>query len=52
MEVAGEVAEHVLGCARELITADKRGRSFAAEVPAGPTATALQQLVAFTGREP
>ena len=52
MQVPAEVAEHVLGCARELITADKRGRSFAAEVPAGPAATALQRLVAFTGRRP
>lgn len=52
IEVPAEVAEHVLGCARELITADKRGRSFAAEVPAGPAATALHRLVAFTGRQP
>ena len=31
---------------------DKRGRSFAAEVPAGPEATVLQRLIAFTGRVP
>jgi hypothetical protein len=42
----------VLDRARDLITADKRGRSFAAEVPARPEATALQRLVAFTGRTP
>jgi uncharacterized protein (TIGR03086 family) len=52
IDVPAEVAGYVLGRARELITEDKRGRSFAAEVPAGPTATALQRLIAFTGRVP
>ena len=33
-------------------TEDKRGRSFAAEVPAGPDATILDRLIAFTGRAP
>lgn len=52
IEVTPEIAEYVLGRARSLITPDKRGRSFAAEVPAGPSATLLEQLIAFTGREP
>jgi len=46
------VAGYVLDRAQELITEDKRGRSFAAEVPAGPDATILHRLVAFTGRAP
>jgi uncharacterized protein (TIGR03086 family) len=50
IEVTPEVAGYVLDRARELITADKRGRSFAAEVPAEAQATALQRLIAFTGR--
>jgi uncharacterized protein (TIGR03086 family) len=52
IEVPAEVASHVLGCARSLVTPDKRGRSFAAEVPAGPSATVLERLIAFTGRQP
>jgi uncharacterized protein (TIGR03086 family) len=52
IEVPAEVASHVLGCARSLVTPDTRGRSFAAEVPAGPSATVLDQLIAFTGRQP
>ena len=40
----------MLGRARELVTPDKRGRSFAAEVPAAPSATVLERLIAFTGR--
>ncbi len=52
IDIPTEVAGHVLGRARELVTEDKRGRSFAAEVPAGPEATALQRLIAFTGRVP
>jgi uncharacterized protein (TIGR03086 family) len=52
IDVPPEVASHVLGCARSLITVDKRGRSFAAEVPAGPSATVLERLIAFTGRQP
>src|SRR5580700_4267540 len=51
-DVPPEVAGYVLGRARELVTPDKRGRSFAAEVPAGPQATVLERLIAFTGREP
>ena len=50
IDVTPEVAGYVLDRARELITADKRGRSFAAEVPAGAQATILQRLIAFTGR--
>ena len=52
IEVPDEVASYVLDRARLLVTPDKRGRSFAAEVPAGPSATALERLVAFTGRQP
>ena len=52
IEVPAEVASHLLGCARSLVTPDKRGRSFAAEVPAGPSATAVERLIAFTGRQP
>jgi uncharacterized protein (TIGR03086 family) len=52
IEVTPEVAGYVLDRARELITADKRGRSFATEVPAGAAATTLQRLIAFTGRTP
>jgi uncharacterized protein (TIGR03086 family) len=52
IEVTPEVAGYVLDRARELITTDKRGRSFAAEVPAGAAATTLQRLIAFTGRTP
>lgn len=52
IEVTPEVAGYVLERARELITSDKRGRTFAAEVPAGAGATVLQRLIAFTGRTP
>jgi uncharacterized protein (TIGR03086 family) len=52
IDVTPEVAAYVLDRARKLITGDKRGRSFAAEVPAGAEATVLQQLIAFTGRAP
>src|SRR5579859_1281653 len=52
IEVAPEVACYVLEQARSLVTPDKRGRSFAAEVPAGPSATVLERLIAFTGRDP
>jgi uncharacterized protein (TIGR03086 family) len=52
IDIAPEVAGYVLGRARELITEDKRGRSFAAEVPTGPAATVLERLIAFTGRVP
>jgi uncharacterized protein (TIGR03086 family) len=52
IDVTPEVAAYVLDRARELITEDKRGRSFATEVPAGAEATVLQRLIAFTGRAP
>ena len=52
IDIPPEVAGYVLGRARELVTEDKRGRSFAAEVPAGPAATVLERLIAFTGRVP
>jgi uncharacterized protein (TIGR03086 family) len=52
IDVPPEAAGYVLDRARELITGDKRGRSFAAGADAGPDATVLQRLVAFTGRQP
>jgi uncharacterized protein (TIGR03086 family) len=52
IDVPPEVAGYVLDRARQLVTPDKRGRSFAAEVPAGPSATVLERLIAFTGRFP
>jgi uncharacterized protein (TIGR03086 family) len=52
IDVPPEVAEYVLARARSLVTVDKRGRSFAAEVPARPSATVLERLIAFTGRQP
>jgi uncharacterized protein (TIGR03086 family) len=52
IDVPPAAAEYVLGRARSLVTPDKRGRSFAAEVPAGPSATILERLIAFTCREP
>jgi uncharacterized protein (TIGR03086 family) len=48
--VPADIAGYVLDRARELITEDKRGRSFAAEVAAGPDAAVLDRLIAFTGR--
>ncbi len=50
--VSTELAESMLVSARELVTPDKRGKSFAAEVAVGADATALERLIAFTGREP
>ena|SRR5690349_5697816 len=52
IDVPADVAGYVLDRARDLITEDKRGRSFAAKVPAGPDATVLDRLIAFTGRGP
>ena len=52
IDVPADVAGYVLDRARELITEDKRGRSFAAEVPTGPDAAVLDRLIAFTGRAP
>jgi len=52
IDASPEVASYLLARARELITQDKRGRSFAAEVPVRPEATALRRLIAFTGRPP
>jgi len=52
IDVPVEVTAHVLDRAGRLITPDKRGRSFAAEVVAAPGATILQRLIAFTGRAP
>jgi uncharacterized protein (TIGR03086 family) len=52
IDASPEVASYLLDRARELITPDKRGRSFAAQAPVGPEATPLQRLIAFTGRPP
>ena len=52
IDVTPEVAGYVLSRARELVTDDTRGRSFAVEVPVRASATVLEQLIAFTGREP
>lgn len=52
IDASPEVASYLLDRAQELITPDKRGRSFAAQVPVRPEATALQRLIAFTGRPP
>src|SRR6516164_8628261 len=41
IDVPADIAGYVLDRARELITEDKRGRSFAAEVAAGPDAAVL-----------
>ena len=49
--VSGEVAEHVLGVARQIISPEVRaGGSFADPTEAGPDAGRLDRLVAFTGR--
>ena len=49
--VSDEVAEHVLGVARQLISPEIRaGGSFADPTEAGPDAGLLDRLVAFTGR--
>jgi len=46
-----EVARHVLGVARQIITPEARGGgSFADPTEAGPDAGLLDRLVAFTGR--
>jgi len=46
-----EVAQHVLGVARQIITPEARaGGSFADPIQAGPDAGLLDRLVAFTGR--
>ena len=52
IDASPEVASYLLDRARELITPDKRGRSFAAQAPVRPEATPLQRLIAFTGRPP
>jgi hypothetical protein len=49
--VFDEVAQHVLGVARQIITPEARGGgSFADPTEAGPDAGLLDRLVAFTGR--
>jgi uncharacterized protein (TIGR03086 family) len=52
IDATPEVAGYLLDRARELITPDKRGRSFAAQATVRPEATPLQRLIAFTGRPP
>ncbi len=49
--VSDEVAQHVLGVARQIISPGVRaGGSFADPVEAGPDAGILDRLIAFTGR--
>ena len=49
--VSDEVARHVLGVARQIITPEARGGgSFADPVETGPDAGLLDRLIAFTGR--
>src|SRR5215472_9361711 len=51
--VSDEVAEHVLGAARQIITPGVRGGgSFADPVTPDPDAGLLDRLIAFTGRKP
>jgi uncharacterized protein (TIGR03086 family) len=50
--VSDELAEHVLGVARAIITpAVRSGGSFADAVPTGPDAGVLDRLIAYTGRD-
>jgi uncharacterized protein (TIGR03086 family) len=49
--VSDDVAQHVLGVARQIITPEARaGGSFADPTEAGPDAGLLGRLIAFTGR--
>jgi uncharacterized protein (TIGR03086 family) len=49
--VSDEVAQHVLGVARQIITPEARGGgSFADPVTPDPDAGLLDRLIAFTGR--
>ena len=49
--VSDEVAQHVLGVARQIISPEVRaGGSFADPIEAGPDGGRLDRLVAFTGR--
>jgi len=49
--VSDEVAQHVLGLARQIITPEARGGgSFADPIETGPDAGLLDRLIAFTGR--
>jgi uncharacterized protein (TIGR03086 family) len=49
--ISDQLAEYVLGVARQIITPEVRaGGSFAEPVEAGPDARQLDRLVAFTGR--
>ena len=51
--VSDEVAQHVLGVARQIITPEGRaGGAFADPTEAGPDAGLLDRLIAFTGRNP
>jgi hypothetical protein len=51
--VSDEVAGHVLGVARQIITPGARsGGSFADPVTPDPDAGLLDRLIAFTGRKP
>lgn len=52
LRVPDSAVERALEAGRTMLTADARGDSFAPEVAVGPDATALEQLVAFLGRDP
>jgi uncharacterized protein (TIGR03086 family) len=51
--VSDEVADYVFGLAQRVISPSSRaGGDFADEVTVGPSADALERLIAFTGRKP
>ena len=51
VSVPGELAEYVLQIARKAITPEvRRNNGFAAAIPVGSDAAALDRLIAFTGR--
>jgi uncharacterized protein (TIGR03086 family) len=53
MDVAESLAEYVLGLAKKVITPDGRAKvGFADPVAVPDDASALDQLIAFTGRDP
>lgn len=52
LHVDPEMCEHCRRNAEQLITPDKRGRAFALPVPVATEASAMDRLVAFTGRTP
>ncbi len=49
--VSPVLTDYVLGLARNTISPQARGTSFAAEVMIADSAASLERLIAFTGRE-